>query len=82
MQYQLNFPNSLVILTVGLSIVFSFLIILVIAVQLSHIVVRALKLDIESTPGTPKTKPTGIASGINNEIVAAITIAVNKFEGK
>lgn len=73
--YALNWSNSIVVLLVGMSIVFSFLVILVLTVRLMSVIVMKLGLDKEPVATT--------ASGGNvkkGNLVAVISAAIKKYE--
>ena len=72
--YNLNWPNSIVVMIVGMSIVFSFLIILILTMKLSHVIIHFFKWDIE--PVTESASP----QKSKKNIIAAISAAIKMYE--
>ena len=69
--------QSLIIMVVGLSIVFLFLIILIISVNLSHAIIHKFGLDIEDKPENK-----GSSSGDDQNIPVVIGAAVSRFRAE
>jgi len=69
--------QSLIIMVVGLSIVFLFLIILILSVNLSHAIIHKFGWDIEN-----KTGEKGSSSGGDPNIPAVIGAAVSRFRSE
>ena len=70
------FGQSGVLALLGMSVVFSFLVIMIISITLTGKIIQAL--GIGKASGTPA--PIGSASGTdNNSVTAAISAAVNEY---
>lgn len=69
--------QSLFLTLLGMGVVFSFLIILIVFMTLSHKVLHALKLDQEAVePQKPSAAP--VTSGQDGAVVAAIAAAIRE----
>lgn len=67
--------QSLFLTLLGMGVVFSFLIILIVFMTLSHKVLHALKLDQEAVePQKPSAAP--VTSGQDGAVIAAIAAAI------
>lgn len=67
--------QSLILTLLGMSVVFAFLVVLIVFVSLTAKVIKALKLDQDATPdtATPTTN-----SAQKNKVVAAIAVALRE----
>lgn len=71
------FQQSLFLTLLGMGVVFSFLIILIVFMTLSHKVLHALKLDQEAVePQKPSAAP--VTSGQDGAVIAAIAAAIRE----
>ena len=69
--------QSLFLTVLGMGVVFSFLIILIVFLTLSHKVLHALKLDQEAVePQKPSAAP--VTSGQDGAVIAAIAAAIRE----
>ena len=69
--------QSLFLTLLGVGVVFSFLIILIVFMTLSHKVLHALKLDQEAVePQKPSAAP--VTSGQDGAVIAAIAAAIRE----
>lgn len=69
--------QSLFLTLLGMGVVFSFLIILIVFMTLSHKVLHALKLDQEAVePQKPSVAP--VATGQDGAVIAAIAAAIRE----
>ena len=69
--------QSLFLTLLGMGVVFSFLIILIVFMTLSHKVLHALKLDQEAVePQKPSAAP--VTSGQHGAVIAAIAAAIRE----
>ncbi|MBQ4330597.1 MAG: OadG family protein [Spirochaetaceae bacterium] len=69
--------QSLFLTLLGMGVVFSFLIILIVFMTLSHKVLHALKLDQEAVePQKPSAAP--VTSGQDGAVIAAIAAAIRE----
>lgn len=69
--------QSLFLTLLGMGVVFSFLIILIVFMTLSHKILHALKLDQEAVePQKPSAAP--VTSGQDGAVIAAIAAAIRE----
>lgn len=69
--------QSLFLTLLGMGVVFSFLVILIVFMTLSHKVLHALKLDQEAVePQKPSAAP--VTSGQDGAVIAAIAAAIRE----
>lgn len=71
--------QSLILTLLGMSVVFAFLVVLIVFMTLSSKVIKALKLDQDEKSDT--TTPTA-SSAQKNKIVAAIAAALHEKQNK
>ncbi len=71
MEVSTLIQQSLIIMVIGLSIVFLFLSVLILSVNLSHRIIHLLKLDSDTESSSAIVK--------DKNIIAAVTAAVIKF---
>ncbi len=67
--------QSLILTLLGMSVVFAFLVVLIIFVSLSAKVIKALKLDQDETPDTATPTTNSVQK---NKVVAAIAAALRE----
>ncbi len=69
--------QSGILTLLGISVVFVFLIIMILAMTLLHAVLHLFKLDSDPVVSSPSSAPTKAPEADNNAVVAAIATAIH-----